>query len=451
MTSPTSPGNASRSTSINSACTADQQQSVVEGSSSWTDVVTTRGRSKSLSEHATDTTSKLLSKSARKNARRKERKKFEKKWGVRPDGSGIGGANAGRARSQSLVEDGSSTGRVRTDGIYNDEGDDEHADDQPCPRHDDEALNRALAASMLEHSSLTSSSAAAAAAVAVAQEDDPRRKRLRNLKKKISAAQALLEVPAANLDDGQRAKLERLSSLQTEADTIQKELDAEEEQRRQQYAEHRAAVAASHRRRIAEWSALSDGTAVRGFRAGADQDEFACPLCHGPLEAATSCTPCRHVFCRACLEDALGAAAERSGGDPKSLNCPMCRGSLFDAIGDRMLVEPALNVRKRMRKRKCECKCGEEVALSSLRAHLRYCNEAAPELFADDARKRFGHEFERPRLDPDKVADMAGRKRRGGNGPIRSSQQAVVRGLVPEGYDEEAALQAALALSSLET
>ena len=62
-----------------------------------------------------------------------------------------------------------------------------------------------------------------------------------------------------------------------------------------------------------------------------------------------------------------------------------------------------------------------------------------------------------PRLDPDKVDDMAGRPRRSKHGrgrgeqPLRSTNWAAMSGLVPADYDEDAALQAALALSSIET
>ena len=377
-------------------------------------VVSGRGRSKSLGE-----SSQIQSKSARKNARRKERKQFERKWGVKPENAAACTAKEeereGRTRSQSLI-------------------DPMHSSRSLSSHDDDEALRRALAASLTEVAPVSQNA-----------------KRLRNLRKKISAGKALQAIHTADLDANQKAKLGRLSSLMSEATAIQEELDNEEEQRRQHDEERRAQEMAAHKQRISEWSDLSEGISVEGFRAGADQDEFACPLCAGPLEAATAYTPCKHLFCRACLEDALDAAAARTGGDPRSLCCPLCRALLFDAKLDKILVEAATNVRKRMRKRKCSCRCGEEVLLSSLRAHLRQCDSAAPELFKGDVKRRFGNSFQRPWLDPSLVAEMMGRKKRPGGGPIHSSQQAIQRGLVNEEYDEDAALQAALALSALET
>ena len=395
-----------------------------------------RGRSKSLSEAGQDQSVKT--KSARKNARRKERKKFQQKWGVSAEeaaaleesgGAADGEEGLGRMRSQSLIEHTTNT----------------HSTLLSCD--DDEALlRRALEASLAETASNSTSNESAGHNT----DDDVRNKRLRNLKKKILAAEALQSIPISELDAGQKAKLERLSSLISEATAIQDELDREAKKQQQIEEQRKAQEMRAHKQRINEWADLSDGTAVEGFRAGADQDEFACPLCAGPLEAATACTPCKHLFCRACLEDALDSAASRSGGDPKSLCCPLCRSLLYDAKSDKMLVEAATNVKKRMRKRRCSCRCGEEVLLSSLRAHLRECDQAAPELFKGDEKRRFGHSFHRPWLDPHLVAKMSGKKRPGGCGPIRSPQQAIQRGLVTEDYDEDAALQAALALSQLE-
>ena len=398
-----------------------------------------RGRSKSLSE-AGQQQQTAKTKSARKNARRKERKQFQKKWGVSAEeaaaleesGGAVDGEEGleGRMRSQSLID--------HTANI--------HSTSLPCD--DDEALlRRALEASLAE----TAANSVSNEGAGHNPDDNVRNKRLRNLKKKISAAEALRSIPVSDLDAGQKAKLERLSSLISEATAIQDELDREAKEQQQIEEQRKAQEMRAHKQRINEWADLSDGTAVEGFRAGADQDEFACPLCAGPLEAATACTPCRHLFCRACLEDALDSAASRSGGDPKSLCCPLCRSLLYDAKSDKMLVEAATNVRKRMRKRRCSCRCGEEVLLSSLRAHLRQCDQAAPELFKGDEKRRFGHSFHRPWLDPDLVAEISGKsKRPGGCGPIRSPQQAIQRGLVTEDYDEDAALQAALALSQLE-
>ena len=297
-----------------------------------------RGRSKSLGEAGQQQAAKT--KSARKNARRKERKQFQKKWGVSAEeaaaleesgGAVDGEEGLGRMRSQSLIE--------HTANI--------HSISLPCD--DDEALlRRALEASLAE----TASNSVSNEGAGHNPDDDVRNKRLRNLKKKISAAEALRSIPISDLDAGQKAKLERLSSLISEATAIQDELDRKAKEQQQIEEQRKAKEMRAHKQRINEWADLSDGTAVEGFRAGADQDEFACPLCAGPLEAATACTPCRHLFCRACLEDALDSAASRSGGDHKSLCCPLCRSLLYDAKSDKMLVEAATSVRKRMRKRR---------------------------------------------------------------------------------------------------
>mmetsp|Transcript_22684 Transcript_22684/g.65341 ORF Transcript_22684/g.65341 Transcript_22684/m.65341 type:complete len:415 (+) Transcript_22684:116-1360(+) len=402
-----------------------------------------RDRSKSLGESISS-----QSKSARKNARRKARKQFERKWGVRPEEAAAGEARAGEPGQGIGNEEEGGGRRMRSQSLV------EHMHASALPSDDDEALRRALAASLIETNTPVAQNVNSTSKTACSDniDDDVRKKQLRNLRKKISAAEALRSIPTTDLDASQKAKLERLPSLVSEATAVQEDLDREEKERRLLEEERKVREMAAHKQRIREWTDLSDGIAVEGFRAGADQDEFACPLCAGPLEAATACTPCKHSFCRACLEDALDAAASRTGGDPKSLCCPLCRSLLYDAKSDTMLVEGATNVRRRMRKRKCSCRCGEEVLLSSLRAHLRQCDAAAPELFKGDEKKRFGHTFFRPWLDPDLVAEMAGRKKRpGGSGPIRSSRQAIQRGLVTEDYDEDAALQAALALSALET
>ena len=428
--------------SVHIMANPDEQWKAVSGS----------GQSKSPGE-----SSEIQSKSARKNARRKERKQFERKWGVKSENAAAfelvacatTRTTGSSSQMQSIAKEGEREGRMRSQSLI----DPMHSSRSLSSHDNDEALRRALAASLTEVTTgaPVSQNANSASRTSGNTYDDSRTKRLRNLRKKISAAKALQAIHTADLDANQKAKLGRLSSLMSEATAIQEELDNEEEQRRQHDEERRAQEMAAHKQRISEWSDLSEGISVEGFRAGADQDEFACPLCAGPLEAATACTPCKHLFCRACLEDALDAAAARTGGDPKSLCCPLCRSLLFDAKLDKILVEAATNVRKRMRKRKCSCRCGEEVLLSSLRAHLRQCGSAAPQLFNGDEKKRFGHSFQRPWLDPSLVAEMMGRKKRPGGGPIHSSQQAIQRGLVSEDYDEDAALQAALVLSALET
>lgn len=184
----------------------NNKQTMANLDGQWKAVNSNRSRSKSLSEQAGQRQQAAKTKSARKNARRKERRQFEKKWGVSVEEAAAleesGGAadgeegGQGRMRSQSLID--------QTTNI--------HSTLLPCD--DDEALlRRVLEASLAEANECAGHN----------PDDDVRNKRLRNLKKKISAAEALRSVPTSDLDAGQKAKLERLSSLISEATTIKNE------------------------------------------------------------------------------------------------------------------------------------------------------------------------------------------------------------------------------------
>ena len=288
--------------------------------------------------------------------------------------------------------------------------------------------------------------------------DDPRRKRLRNLRKKLSAIEALSSHPPSELTPDQIAKAARLPHLSAEAEGIERTLRAEAEEREGALRARREADAELNRVRLAEWEALDLGKAVEGFTGG--DDEHACPLCSGPIEAATYAIPCRHVFCRACLEESVSSMAQRGLGNPKFCVCPLCRSCMYDPKSGIIRAEPAEAVRKKMRRRKVGCACGDEVALSGLRRHLRECSKAAPGLFGDDRKKRFGHSFQQPRLDPIicealRVQALNGEKKKRGGSSESIVAATTITQLssnsfsLPDGYNEEAEIQAAI-LQSLE-
>merc|ERR1712238_323622 len=68
-----------------------------------------------------------------------------------------------------------------------------------------------------------------------------------------------------------------------------------------------------------------------------------------------------------------------------------------------VMVEAATKIRRKMKKKRCVCRCGTELSLASLRIHLRSCTDGAPTLFEHEL-ERMGHEpFKQPTLDPTKV------------------------------------------------
>lgn len=313
---------------------------------------------------------------------------------------------------------------------------------------------------------------------------DPRSKRLRKLRKKLASVDSLLSRPVEDLDEHQRAKIGKADEVRKEASALEGQLEDEEREREERERRRREWEEERQRQRLREWSDLEDGRVVEGFGLGTgvqggdtasgppdeDADEFACPLCFGPLETPVSAHPCSHVFCRACLEDAVHAAAQRSRGDPESCVCPLCRASLYDPRNEKVRADPAENVKRKMRKRRCTCRCGAEVSLSGLREHLRGCGRGAPTLFADDQKKKFGHEaFEQPQLDPIKVARLrkeyrkgkgknkTGREDRSGSSEGSRGQSqgrstgANAQHAVPAEYSEEAEIQAAILRSLEET
>jgi len=303
------------------------------------------------------------------------------------------------------------------------------AEETLCP-----GLTRALAESL---ASLDSS--------ALEKPEAVRERHLKTLRKKLAATVSLAEKPLKDLDQGQRDKLSRRAGIEAEIARIEAEVAAENEARIEA-----CAVAASTQRRIAE-------AAVKVQF----DEEFACPICTEPLEAATYALPCRHAFCRRCLEVAMARATAVSRGDPSACVCPLCRSCLFDAATGKLSTEPARALRKRMAtKKRGTCVCGAEVSLSSLREHMRQCDGVAPGI--EQKPKFSGHEFEQPMLDPVLCAELqalAGRKQKGQKkkgaaaaargGAVAGREAKAGRPQIPEDYDEDAATQAAI-LASIE-
>ena len=275
---------------------------------------------------------------------------------------------------------------------------------------------------------------------------------LRKLRKKMSEARSLASKPEAHLENEQRRKVAQIPSYESEIQSLEEQLESERAERLEQERQAHEALKRANQKRMAEWKAFSNGNIVQGFggkrceasgnaSGGDDVDEFACPLCAGPLEAAVKTSNCHHVFCRACLEEALESAAVRTHGEPSSIVCPICRSCLLDSSTIKVTVEADLRTRRKMKKKKCTCRCGTEMSLASLRIHLRTCTEGAPILFGNEV-KRSGHEqFKQPTLDPVKVQRWSGKK-------VHNSHSAApADGGVPEGYDEEAEIQTAILLS----
>jgi len=128
-----------------------------------------------------------------------------------------------------------------------------------------------------------------------------------------------------------------------------------------------------------------------------------------------------------------------------------------------VLVEAATKIRRKMKKKRCVCRCGTEISLASLRIHLRSCTDGAPTLFEHEL-ERMGHEpFKPPTLDPIKVQHWKKRIKQQqkkqdttptNNGGNNSNTSTRVEELpiqyysgsttIPEGYDEDAEIQAAI-------
>lgn len=334
------------------------------------------------------------------------------------------------------------------------------------------------------------------------QLDRLRYKRLRKMRKKLSEAQALYTKAADGIvveDEQQRTKMEHIPAYQAEITQLEEEIAQEQKIQhdkdvyRQEQRQH------DHQVRIEEWQSFSAGHIVQGYMADAEQEEFSCPLCAGPFETAVITSQCGHVFCRSCLEESVAVAAVRSQGDPSSIVCPMCRTCLlvFDPTTPAtnhetnnnsmnsgsnhsnsthrrketttlhtmvtVQVEAATKIRRKMKKKRCVCRCGTELSLASLRQHLRTCREGAPTLFEHEIERGRGttnHEaFKQPYLDPTKVRHWKQRiqhqqtNSRYNSNSNNHNNDTTTRGqyysgsnaiTIPEGYDEEAEIQAAI-------
>lgn len=251
---------------------------------------------------------------------------------------------------------------------------------------------------------------------------ESRERRLRNLRKQVRAIDVLAQSPIEKLNPAQRAKMERKPVLVADINELMAWAAIEAEAHKA--AEDAAAIALAER---------TDQMQKVLQKVSFDM-EFACPICTDVLEAATVALPCRHVFCRACLEMAMARAATASSGDPLACICPLCRSCLFDPSSGKIATEPARQVRRRMGSKKGKCQCGASVPMTSFRQHLRTC-DATSSVYGEK-RKIFGHEFAQPSLDPERCRLLSsGRK---GELPLRA------RVSIPEGYDEDCEVQAAL-------
>mmetsp|Transcript_29693 Transcript_29693/g.43824 ORF Transcript_29693/g.43824 Transcript_29693/m.43824 type:complete len:460 (+) Transcript_29693:142-1521(+) len=404
----------------------------------WQPVLKNSRRSSFHETNDADKTPK--SKAARKNERRKERRRREKIASNSPivdDYQLVPSSSDNRMTSLNVVTQSSSLA------------------------FEEEKMEEELCRAIAESSLLEGSSNG--------KEDDPRPKKIRNLRKKLTSAQKLRTQDT--LDENQLEKVRRIPILEEEIQQLENQLKEEETQRKELELRIREENENKQQLRLQQWSDLEDGKIVSGFSRydenNVESDEFACPICAGPLEAATWAIPCKHVFCRACLESAIKSAAECSFGDPLSCVCPLCRACLYDVHTGLVKTRKADTVRRKMKKRSCTCRCGTVISLNGLRAHLRICGSGAPELFGDEEKKKFGHEFEQPILDEEKIEALKrkegiGKKRRnrsdstsstgGGSGRNRSGSVGSYNGgglhmSVPRGYDEAEAYQRALLLS----
>ena len=215
-------------------------------------------------------------------------------------------------------------------------------------------------------------------------------KEARRLRKKLRSLEELRTKrgSGARLDADQRAKLEALSSAESE---LLADLEATERVMAECEAAALARVERAREEERARERALEDTLKV-SFDAA-----YACPVCQDVLEAATMVVGCRHVFCRACLEDVIARATV-----PAHCTCPLCRAPLFDNSAKKTLLRPARELRKRMAKRTGRCHCGAEVTLSQLRQHLCQCGPAGAHY---RARRKFRHCYSSPSFaDPEAEA-----------------------------------------------
>ncbi|KAL7979722.1 hypothetical protein Chor_004880 [Crotalus horridus] len=88
--------------------------------------------------------------------------------------------------------------------------------------------------------------------------------------------------------------------------------------------------------------------------------QFSCPICLEVYQRPVRITPCRHTFCGECLQPCLQV--------PSPL-CPLCRMPF-----DPKKVEKASIVEKQLSSFKAPCRgCSKKVTLAKMRSHITSC------------------------------------------------------------------------------
>ncbi|XP_063169123.1 E3 ubiquitin-protein ligase RNF166 isoform X1 [Candoia aspera] len=94
--------------------------------------------------------------------------------------------------------------------------------------------------------------------------------------------------------------------------------------------------------------------------AAALEAQFSCPICLEVYQRPVRIAPCRHTFCGECLQPCLQV--------PSPL-CPLCRMPF-----DPKKVEKASSVEKQLSSFKAPCRgCSKKVTLAKMRSHVTSC------------------------------------------------------------------------------
>lgn len=178
---------------------------------------------------------------------------------------------------------------------------------------------------------------------------------VRNIKKKIREALELqqLQAEGQTLDRDQLAKVKRRKNLERELLGA----EAQEATELKELAWAKEVLVNEDENRKKE---QAKDLAIRF------DEKFACPICQEVFESATMIEQCSHIFCRDCALSVVDCS--------KKCLCPLCRVPFSSKH-----LKAATSMRKRMAKHTGFCHCGEEVALSQLRAHIRSCDVTVQE------------------------------------------------------------------------
>ncbi|XP_066493275.1 E3 ubiquitin-protein ligase RNF166 [Tiliqua scincoides] len=95
--------------------------------------------------------------------------------------------------------------------------------------------------------------------------------------------------------------------------------------------------------------------------------QFSCPICLEVFQRAVRIAPCRHTFCGECLQPCLQV--------PSPL-CPLCRMPF-----DPKKVEKASSVEKQLSSYKAPCRgCSKKVTLAKMRSHVTSCGKVQEQM-----------------------------------------------------------------------